>query len=123
MPQGTVYVGRPTKWGNPWEVARWHDGIWFVHFNRNACRSHWPEGYQVPYGAMPVMLYSEVAAIQTAYDLFERNATDKYQESFRELVRTELAGLNLACWCPLDAPCHADVLGRIANGEEWGRDG
>ncbi|MGI9025750.1 MAG: DUF4326 domain-containing protein [Burkholderiaceae bacterium] len=22
----------------------------------------------------------------------------------------ELRGLNLACWCPLDEPCHADVL-------------
>lgn len=22
----------------------------------------------------------------------------------------ELIGMNLACWCPLDGPCHADVL-------------
>lgn len=27
----------------------------------------------------------------------------------------ELAGLDLACWCPLDQPCHADVLLRLAN--------
>ena len=27
----------------------------------------------------------------------------------------ELKGKNLACWCPLDGPCHADVLVRIAN--------
>lgn len=26
-----------------------------------------------------------------------------------------LRGLNLACWCPLDQPCHADVLLEIAN--------
>ena len=25
-------------------------------------------------------------------------------------ARAELAGRNLACWCPLDGPCHADVL-------------
>lgn len=31
-------------------------------------------------------------------------------------IRAELAGKNLACWCPLDQPCHADVLLRIANG-------
>lgn len=31
-------------------------------------------------------------------------------------VRRELAGKNLACWCALDAPCHADVLLHIANG-------
>ncbi|HEY9371501.1 DUF4326 domain-containing protein [Streptomyces sp.] len=27
----------------------------------------------------------------------------------------ELAGRDLACWCPLDQPCHADVLLEIAN--------
>jgi Domain of unknown function (DUF4326) len=32
-----------------------------------------------------------------------------------EDVRRELAGRDLACWCPLDEPCHADVLLRIAN--------
>lgn len=26
-----------------------------------------------------------------------------------------LAGHNLACWCPLDAPCHADVLLEMAR--------
>jgi hypothetical protein len=31
-------------------------------------------------------------------------------------VRQELRGKNLACWCPLDEPCHADVLLRVANG-------
>jgi hypothetical protein len=27
----------------------------------------------------------------------------------------ELRGKDLACWCPLDQPCHADVLLEIAN--------
>ena len=27
----------------------------------------------------------------------------------------ELAGCHLACWCPLDQACHADVLLEIAN--------
>jgi len=31
-------------------------------------------------------------------------------------VRSELRGKNLACWCKLGAPCHADVLLAIANG-------
>lgn len=30
--------------------------------------------------------------------------------------RKELRGKNLACFCPLDAPCHADVLLELANG-------
>lgn len=33
-----------------------------------------------------------------------------------EDVRRELAGRDLMCWCPLDQPCHADVLLEIANG-------
>jgi hypothetical protein len=27
----------------------------------------------------------------------------------------EIKGLDLACWCRLDQPCHADVLLEIAN--------
>lgn len=27
----------------------------------------------------------------------------------------ELRGRELACWCPLDGPCHADTLIEIAN--------
>ena len=29
-------------------------------------------------------------------------------------VVQELAGRDLACWCPLDEPCHADVLLAVA---------
>jgi len=30
-------------------------------------------------------------------------------------VERELRGRDLACYCPLDEPCHADVLLRYAN--------
>jgi hypothetical protein len=30
-------------------------------------------------------------------------------------VRRELRGRDVACYCPLEAPCHADVLLAIAN--------
>ena len=36
----------------------------------------------------------------------------------RQLIREQLYGKNLACWCGLDQPCHADVLLEIANGAE-----
>ena len=32
-----------------------------------------------------------------------------------ERIREHLAGKDLACWCKLDEPCHADVLLEIAN--------
>jgi len=33
----------------------------------------------------------------------------------RAIIREHLAGHDLACWCPLDQPCHADVLLELAN--------
>ena len=33
----------------------------------------------------------------------------------RAAAREELRGKNLGCWCPLDGPCHGDVLLEIAN--------
>ena len=30
-------------------------------------------------------------------------------------IRDALRGKNLACWCSLDSPCHADVLLEISN--------
>jgi hypothetical protein len=32
-----------------------------------------------------------------------------------ELAARELAGKDLACWCPPDQPCHADVLLEIGG--------
>lgn len=32
-------------------------------------------------------------------------------------ARYELRGRDLACWCPLDQPCHADVLLKVANAD------
>lgn len=33
-----------------------------------------------------------------------------------EQARTALAGRDLACWCPPDLPCHADVLLEVVAG-------
>jgi hypothetical protein len=32
-----------------------------------------------------------------------------------ETIRRDLAGHDLACWCKLTEPCHADVLLELAN--------
>ena len=34
----------------------------------------------------------------------------------RDVIRAELQGHNLACWCKAGTPCHADVLIELANG-------
>ena len=38
-------------------------------------------------------------------------------ESGKQLIRDSLRGKNLACWCPPDSACHADILLMIAN--DW----
>lgn len=94
MPDNTISVARPSYWGNPWHVGRDGDARQCVaHFRRMATRCavvHWP-----------------------------RDAADS-ERSVRfantEFIRAQLAGKNLACWCALDQPCHADVLLEIANG-------
>jgi hypothetical protein len=47
--------------------------------------------------------------------VLDPNRTEDYPTIAQ--VRFELRGRDLACWCPLDQPCHADVLLELANGE------
>ena len=111
MPENTVSVARPTKYGNPFQiihVACLHGGM---------C---WEVRGQVPAmpGAVLVItadhIESKHAAAQTAVDLFRQHCF--MDPGVRDVLRATLAGKNLACWCPLDQPCHADVLLEIANG-------
>ena len=48
---------------------------------------------------------------------FFANAMEKgfNNVAFHRANLEELRGKNLACWCPLDHPCHADVLLKLAN--------
>lgn len=57
----------------------------------------------------PVGQYERQEAIQ----MFESYLDE--QVASGRLNLTELRGKNLACWCRLDEPCHADVLLRKAN--------
>jgi hypothetical protein len=61
-----------------------------------------PVGAEVPTRARAVELYEEHLAARP--ELVAR-------------ARAELRGKDLACWCPPDGPCHADVLLRVANTE------
>ena len=49
--------------------------------------------------------------VAKAVRLFEQSITPE----FRARIKAQLRGRNLACFCPLNQPCHADVLLRIAN--------
>jgi len=93
MPEGTVYVGRPTRWGNPWQWPGRPD-------ERSWCASQ----FRI-YIRTRAWTSTGLAATAVKYP------TD-------EEIRAELAGKNLACWCPEGAPCHADILLKIAAGED-----
>jgi len=73
MPPNTVYVGRPSKWGNPYLIK-------------------------------PRSQFTREQAIETYENYIKRVLVD--HPDFLE----PLKGKDLACWCPLDKPCHADIL-------------
>jgi len=47
--------------------------------------------------------------------LYRRWIQRPEQADIRATARAELRGRDLCCWCPLDGPCHADVLLELAN--------
>jgi hypothetical protein len=48
---------------------------------------------------------------------FRRWVAEEASWAWRGRATVDLRGKNLACWCALDQPCHADVLLEIANAE------
>lgn len=84
-------VARPGKWGNPYRV-----------------------------GALVQVLYENVVLFrdyvhdaETAVALYRQHLD--LDPVLRARVECLLRGRDLACWCPLDRPCHADVLLEVAN--------
>lgn len=71
---------------------------------------------------VPEVIYATCApragAVAHAVDLFRTYCavTERDQpDQFRAWL-APLRGHDLACWCRLDQPCHADVLLDLANG-------
>lgn len=92
MPENTVYVGRPSVWGNDW------------HMRDAANRGVTGERQQREWAVKKFK--SDLAG-------WRKLPWSAFHPSHMEKLR----GKNLACWCPLDQPCHADVLLELANAE------
>jgi hypothetical protein len=88
-------VTRPGKWGNPFTI------------DQTAKR----------YGLDPAV--AQAKAVELC-EQWLRGTIDPVlspgSPPSRVLIRAELAGKNLACWCKAGTPCHADVLIELANG-------
>ena len=97
IPAGAKYVGRGTRWGNPYKVvehARHHTVV-------------------NPDGGIIYSADNPTDARRVAVDWYR--AWLSSQSSLLAAIRRELAGRDLACWCPLPEPgdpdhCHAAVL-------------
>lgn len=48
---------------------------------------------------------------------FRRWIDEEASWAWKGRLSIDLRGKNLACWCPPDQPCHADVLLALANPE------
>ena len=85
MPSNTVKVDRTTKWGNLYAIG----------------------SDSTPSAEIAVQQHRE--QVLSILNKGGAKATEL------TVALEELRGKNLACWCPLDAPCHADVLLELAN--------
>ncbi|MDI9901323.1 DUF4326 domain-containing protein [Rhodococcus sp. IEGM 1409] len=118
MPENAVYVGRPTKWGNPFRVVK------------SSCCPTWDvvddngSAYVVDHAWAHANQWKDLR-LPGALNWARSEAVRLYRLDITELLVSppliamapkELAGKDLACWCPLDSPCHVDVLLELANG-------
>lgn len=100
MPPNTTYVGRPGKFGNPFPVDIYGAEDAVDRFQR------------LMDGKMSTLEMSQSSTCHRA---------DVSLVTVRRWILDdihELRGKNLACFCALDQPCHADVLLKIARASE-----
>jgi hypothetical protein len=112
MPEGAVCVDRSTGFGNPFPVAKgWASkggeevAVWAVGTF---------EG--------PAMWFTDTKgeATKLAVDAYRAWLHKPAQRRLRDKAVLALRGKDLACWCPLEQPCHADVLLELANADDDG---
>ena len=107
-PEGAVSVARPTRFGNPFLLAP-------AASQRSGLLDMWA----VEYKGRKLSRWDDIAdARADVTDRYARWIREPEQADTRALFRALLHGRDLMCWCPLDHACHADVLLRVAAGEE-----
>lgn len=107
LPDGAVVVGRPGKWGNPFSLMDVH--------------TQYPSLDDRAAHGMVVAQFRDLIRADGCLEFpnwlswgGHRHPRRVSYPSSAE-IRGELAGHDLACWCDLGEPCHADVLLELAN--------
>lgn len=106
MPEGAVYVGRPGRWGNPFPVSEKITLALSLELFRDLLN-----GFFSP-SKLAHLTDAEFHALYAMRERWLRGAGSPKWEA-----QTFLRGKDLACWCPLDQPCHADVLLELVNND------
>lgn len=106
MPDGAIYVGRPSKWGNPIDLS--DVGAQFPSLDDRGVATLVVRDFEV------LARRGQLSFPNWRYLGGKRGPVAWTYPSVAE-IRAELRGHDLACWCPLGEPCHADVLLQLAN--------
>lgn len=121
MPPNTVYVGRGSIWGNPFVVGS-QSGIFDGLDGRPLGFRDQPE-ILIPSLSLErcIELYRDLVSGSVSPEMYpfghewSREMHKKCGGHPSEIARLFLKGKDVACWCPLAQPCHADVLLELAN--------
>lgn len=122
-PEGAVKVDRTTRWGN-WYVVqeigeRYNDRLRAALPDPKALVvvqiDKWGHRTGSQWGGFADRAEATAFAVQLHRRSLLATRADIDGLHHHEFYLGELRGKDLACWCPLDAPCHADVLLELAN--------
>lgn len=108
MPENTVKVSRPGKFGNPFPVKK------ATSTTMGVTSDVWIVGTWE--GPALWIKNSEAEAVEVAVKAYREWIDRPAQAGLLADAKIELRGKNLACWCRTGTPCHADVLLEKANG-------
>ncbi len=121
MPEGAIYVGRPTRWGNPWRIGSnmfdQTNNQWRKVLTRADAVQAFRQSCDYDPNAVWHHRIDEEGNSLTAWGGYDDDIHIN-----RRSIKRFLAGHDLVCWCPLvdrdgnHVPCHADVLLEFANG-------
>ena len=104
MPPNTKSVTRPYKCSNPYKIG--DKCVWGIK------RQEW-DGKSL----CDILIDKHGEAVYHTVEETILGFREKIRASqtFRRIIKRELKGKNLACFCSLDSPCDADVLLEYAN--------
>lgn len=115
MPEGALKVARPSRWGNPYRVGD-EITVSVTGLAHGAVVGEYDPDDLRRFG---ITVDARAMTQQEAVDLYREDlegALDDPDWWYRNGAAFKfLRGHDLACFCPLDVPCHADVLIELAN--------